>query len=94
MFDNEPKHVGQSKPLFLPASVINRVSEQHGQYKSIQVHYRVHNSPPLVPVLSQMNPIYALPSFSSKIHINIILFVFAIRATCRVSLIHLNLFTQ
>jgi hypothetical protein len=37
-----------------------------------EVHHRVHMSPPPLPILSQIDPNPTIPSYLSKIHLNIV----------------------
>jgi hypothetical protein len=41
--------------------------------RNAKVHYRVHEIPRMVPILSQIDQVHTTPSYLSKIHFNIIL---------------------
>jgi hypothetical protein len=59
--------------LFLNSDSSSANKEILCMYWNLKVHCYVHKSLPLVPVLSQINPVHALPSCLCKMHFNIIL---------------------
>jgi hypothetical protein len=51
-----------------PANASPISQEISGSLLTTEVHYHVHNSPPLGPVLSQMNPIHDVFFLSLKVY--------------------------
>ena len=52
---------------------------------NLEVHYRVHNSPPLAHILSQVYPTRTLPTDFFKIHSNVTFYLFPGLPSCRLS---------
>jgi hypothetical protein len=82
----EPKTKSNSDTLFLTLILYNSVERSLWKASSSsviedipniswnpRVHFRVHDSSPLVPVLGRIIPVHAVPSYFCQIHFSIIL---------------------
>jgi hypothetical protein len=59
--------------LFQKLIVIQLVKKYPAFLWNPKVHYRVHTSPPLDPILSQLNPVLPIDHSLSKVNLNVIL---------------------
>jgi hypothetical protein len=63
-------------PQTAPATAADTSNEQRSlstaSPSTLQVHYRTHNSPPTVPILSHINQVHDLPTHLSNNHFNTI----------------------
>ena len=59
--------------FYWEANLFSASQETHRVLWNPNIHYRIHNCPPPVTILSQLDPVHALTSFFLKIHLNIIL---------------------
>jgi len=63
-------------PQTAPATEVDTINEQRSRStaspSTLQVHYRIHNSPPTVPILNHINPVHDLPTHLSNNHFNTI----------------------
>jgi hypothetical protein len=63
--------------IFLTSSpwsrVLGKLIATQSRNSNPKIHYRVHKSPPMLLILIHMQSVYTFPTFSPKIHSNIIL---------------------